>query len=495
MFIVVGAVATAAFAVFGALESDAKEREDAEKLDRDRTEREAAERAAAATAREHAIGSALRTEVRHAADVRPEAVGADRVNPRVLQRALSVDGDQLAYVHRHVDARLREHLARARDGRGPALVCLHGPSKAGKSRSMLEAIQVELPDAVLVAPDRTRENLKIVVDCEVLQHAAMPNGAVVVLWLDDLEGFVRLGNSGLDPNGVAKLKQKVPTLVIAATAGGRGLATSSEPGKLHAPLNDLLAHSAREDLLAALTTAGEREALAAVVSPEVAEEMQDGLGAVAVSGEQLVGILVSESHPSVDDGRRCAEGAALTWAAIAAYRLGVTEPIAEDVLCKLFACYTTNPTEAAFEAARRWATTPLYAQVALLRSHGNGLAPYDYVVQHAPGRADDAERCTWRELLESSPPEGLFQLGASAYLRGAMDEAVVASRRADERGHRAGAFNLGVLLRERGDLEGAEAAWRRADERGDPRRREQPRGAVTPRGRSTSGCCCNSVGT
>jgi tetratricopeptide (TPR) repeat protein len=428
--------------------------------------REAAERDAAAAARKHAIDVALRTAVCPAADVRPSAMGVDRVDPRVLERALIVAGGQLAYVHREVDARLREHLARARDGQGPALVCLHGPSKAGKSRSMLEAIQAALPGAALVMPDRTRENLKTVVDCEVLQQAAGSDGGVVVLWLDDLEGFVRLGNSGLDPNGLVDLKRKLPTLVVAATAGGRGLVTSSEPGKLHAPLNDLLAAAAREDLLAGLTTAGERKALAAVVSPELAEEMQDGLGAVAVSGAQLVGILVSQFHPRDEGGQRCAEGAALTWAAIAAYRLGVTEPIAEDVLRRLFACYTTTPTDAAFEAALQWATRPLYAQVALLRSHGTALAPYDYLVQHAPDRVDSPQRCAWRELMESSPPQGLFALGVSAYLRGATDDAIEANRRADQRGHAAGASNLGVLLADRGDLGGAEDAWRGADQRG-----------------------------
>jgi tetratricopeptide (TPR) repeat protein len=369
---------------------------------------------------------------------------------------------------------------------------------------MLEAIKAELPDAVLVAPNRTRTNLQTIIDRGVLQHAsAAGGGGVVVLWLDDLESFVRLGDSGLDGDGFAKLKQQLPSLVVAATAGGRGLVTNveHEPHDLQEPLSRLLKHNAsvREHLLVSLTTADERQALATIAPPELITDMQAALGAVAVSGEELVDILVSESHPGVDGGRTCAEGAALTWAAIAAYRLGVSEPLAEDEMRRLFACYSTTPTDAAFAAAVEWATRPLYAHVALLRRHGAALAPYDYVVQHAPRRTDDAERCTWRELLSSSSPERLLQLGWSAVVRGATDDAIDAFQHADERGlptastafglmlevrgdvenaeaayiradrhgHSHGAYNLGRLLKQRGDLEGAEAAWQRADKRGD----------------------------
>ena len=57
-----------------------------------------------------------------------------------------------------------------------------------------------------------------------------------MLWLDDLEGFARLGDSGLNWSGVAKLNHELPALVVAATAGGRGLVMLSEhePGQLQA---------------------------------------------------------------------------------------------------------------------------------------------------------------------------------------------------------------------------------------------------------------------
>ena len=428
------------------------------------------EQARAAAERERAIASALRVGVCTVRDVIAENLGVDVVDPRILERALKVEDDQLPYVTRgQVDERLRQHLAEARAGRGPALVCLRGSAKAGKSRSMLQAVKAELPDAAIVAPNRTRESLQSVLDCGVLQHAAGETNGFVVLWLDDLEGFVRVGNNGLDSNGLADLKQGLPGLVVGATAGGRGYATQAglKPSDLFQPLDDLLSHGVVEDLVPSLITAAEREALAAIVPPELVAEMQQGLGAVAVSGRGLVQILVSERNPNFDDGHLCKEGAALTWAAIDAYRLGVAEPISDELLRTLFSCYASTGNEGTFERALRWATTPLYAHVALLRGHGTAYAPYDYLVQHAPSTAVDAARCVWQKLLHTSAPDLLFQLGVSAYLRGMIDDAVDAFRRADEQGDATGAFNLGVLLGDSGDLDGAEAAYRRADERGD----------------------------
>ena len=68
------------------------------------------ERDAELSERDRAIEAALRTAVCCAADVSSDAIGVDPVDPRVLERALRVDGEQLAYVHRDVDARLRKHL-------------------------------------------------------------------------------------------------------------------------------------------------------------------------------------------------------------------------------------------------------------------------------------------------------------------------------------------------------------------------------------------------
>jgi hypothetical protein len=252
------------------------------------TSRQARERGARGTggqARDRGLGVGVCT----VAEVQIQEIGVDPVDPRVLGRALQREGDQLPYITRgDLDGQLREHLAQARSGGGPTLVCLCGPPKAGKSRSMLQALKAELPDAAIVAPDPERENLQAILDSDLLQQAAGERGGVVVLWLDDLEGFVRVGNSGLDGTTLAKLKEQLPGLVVAATTGRRGHITRTADGldMPREPLDDLLDHGVTEDLDPALATATEGDALAAVVPPDLAAEMHGGLGAVAAFGQR-----------------------------------------------------------------------------------------------------------------------------------------------------------------------------------------------------------------
>jgi hypothetical protein len=117
---------------------------------------------------------------------------------------------------------------------------------------MLHALRSEMPDALLVAPDRTRTNLQGLLDAGELQRLCEEGAGSVVLWLDDLEGFVRVGDNGLDTGRLEKLKREIPGLVVAATAGGRGLRAhaDSERTQLQQPLSDLLAGAACEPLLA-----------------------------------------------------------------------------------------------------------------------------------------------------------------------------------------------------------------------------------------------------
>jgi tetratricopeptide (TPR) repeat protein len=416
-----------------------------------------------------AIQAAVRVEIGPVAHLSPEEVGVDPVDPEVLGKATHVEGQQLNYAQRDIDRKLREHVANARHGRGPALVCVHGPSKAGKSRTMFEALRAEMPQAALVAPADARESVQTILDQGVLVEAADRHDGLVVLWLDDLEGFVRIGRRGVDANGIARVKREVPGLVVIATAGGRGAEARSATGdsEIFEPLETLMHSGVTEHLLPLPTSPAERDALHAIVPTALAAKMEErGLGAVAVSGERLVDILVSERHPRWSGGKPCPEGAALTRSAIDAYRLGVSEPIPADVLRRLFRCHTATPTTARFDRALEWATTPLYGNIAPMHGDDTALSPYDYLVQHAPQSPRRAHPCVWSELMDGVGPDGLFQLGLKAHGDGTTDRALEAYRRADERGVGAAAYNLGLLLTEHGDLEGAEAAYRRGDERG-----------------------------
>ena len=448
--------------------------------------------------RKRRIDGALRMAVSPVAQASPEQIGIDPVDPGVLAQAISTEGRQMRYVRRAVDGRVRAALANARAGSELPLVCVNGASKAGKSRTLFEALNAELSSAALVVPRATRADLQTVLDDGVLPEAAAAHGGAVVLLLDDLEGFVRLGDSGLDREELWSLKHAIPGLVVAATTGGRGLdGPHEEAAQLFEPLRALRACGVTEQLPAALGTDAERRALSEVVPAGLARAMQDGLGAFAVSGQALVNMLTSERHLRVDRGEPCPEGAALVWAAVGAYQLGVAEPLPDELLRRLFACHARSPTAERYERARWWATTPLYGDVALLRGDEHGWVPFDYVVQQASSNRIDADRCVWNELLAFGRVGDALLIGTAAANRGALedalaalaladrandpagannlgvvlerldriDEAIEAYRHADDLGHPLGAANLAYLLKQRGDLDGARKAYERAEQR------------------------------
>ncbi|ANZ40067.1 hypothetical protein BBK82_32540 [Lentzea guizhouensis] len=107
------------------------------------------------------------------------------------------------YVPRHVDASVRTAL---REGRHVLLV---GDSTAGKSRTAYEAMRVELPGHVLVAPADAAE---LATELAGLTGTRTPH----VLWLDDLHRY--LGAGVLTARSVAEL---TGTVVVIATIGRR----------------------------------------------------------------------------------------------------------------------------------------------------------------------------------------------------------------------------------------------------------------------------------
>ena len=83
------------------------------------------------------------------------------------------------YVHREVDARLREAIS----NREPPFVIIVGDSKAGKSRTAFEAVLAVLPAAALIVPTNTEVLGKLFFLDPPLDLRPAP----AVLWLDDLD--------------------------------------------------------------------------------------------------------------------------------------------------------------------------------------------------------------------------------------------------------------------------------------------------------------------
>ena len=174
-------------------------------------------------------------------------LGVDHEAREALE-AVGVDDDHAPYVARDVDAALCERLEEAAGRTGVSLVVLRGPSKAGKSRTLTEALHTlarrptsAFSDAVLVEPARPTENPAALVTLASAPpprelKANVPN----VIWLDDLEPFVTADANGLNARTLQEwfVDWARPILVV-ATSGGKGASTGAASG-YGEPLANLL---------------------------------------------------------------------------------------------------------------------------------------------------------------------------------------------------------------------------------------------------------------
>ncbi len=400
---------------------------------------------------------------RDEAGVAPEA-------PEALATLHRLTGDE--YLIRDVDEQLDSELASALRDKEARLIVLAGPSKAGKSRTLFEAMRRQLSDAEWVTPAD--------VDAldELMKPGGMPRltGSTAVLWLDDLELYVRVGLRGMGPGVLKRLSEDDDRQwIVLATAGGKGISQAGEVSKFSVPMEDLLRH-ATEIRLPAKLSVTERKRLRDY-APDAAERIsKDGIGEYMVAGEELIRKLDSGSHHHGDSP--CPQGQAVANTAIDWQRAGIVDPIPRSVLRDAYPNYLpdhADPSDTGFEEGLAWARKPLYSSVALV-SGREKLQPYDLVVTSVPEtRAIDPT--AWLCFLEAADPEQAFELGTLAFWRSQGETEVdwealseQAGRKAleaEDPGLRGYAFsNLGVLLAQRGDLRGAVDAYNQAFELG-----------------------------
>jgi tetratricopeptide (TPR) repeat protein len=402
------------------------------------------------------------------------------------------------YLQRDIDKDLRQALDETLAGGKPRLIMLHGPPKAGKSRTLLEAVlrHPNLRTATLIAPKRDAGALSWL-----LEPGHMPSfrPGPAVLWLDDLEYFVHpSGMKGMNPDVLISLDKWERHVVVLATAGGKGAALLTD-SNLSTPFNELLRSVRPLLLLSSDLSEDELSRARASYGVDQAEPMEKhGIGEFLVAAPELAHKLATERHPG--DTETCPEGAAVVWAAADWARSGMLRPVPEKLLRSLWRNYPGG-THGTFQNGLGWALRTIYRSSSLLLKEGGGYRPYESIVAYA-NRQRNINSATWDSIIELATPEEAFQLGVAAYNVGTLDRAEramqksgdaknpevagqalfnlgvlaeergdlegaeAAYRRADERGHADAAFALGVLLQQRGDLEGAEAAYRRADERG-----------------------------
>jgi tetratricopeptide (TPR) repeat protein len=361
------------------------------------------------------------------------------------------------YVPRDLDRPLSERLSTAATLNAVTLIVVSGPSKAGKSRTLLEAARVTLGHAWLIAPK----------DAEALARLARGGPPPEVadgpcaIWLDDIEPFaVAPREDGLNAGTLEAFQRWGRPVLVLATAGGKGGQLVGSEGYVE-PTHDLLrAHPGLE--LDAWLSEDERVALGGLehYTRAAAERIaREGIGEFMIAASQL--------RKKLAGGSRCPEGLAITQAAIDWRRLGLIRSVPRAALHALYVHYLPGPdSPERFERGLEWATTPLYSQVALLQGRDE-YEPYDYIVRYEHQRRRPVPPAIWDLVLDTYADDdelsavGLAAIGAADQVRGER-----AFRRGDQRGDGVAVYNLGVLLRDKGDLEGAEAAFRRGDERG-----------------------------
>lgn len=183
--------------------------------------------AAQKAARDAALDVALPAGLRTVADTDPyQAALVERTS---RAERLRRPDRRPPYVERDEDDEIRRALL------DPAkrFVLVQGVSRAGKGRSMFEAVAGTIPDHWLVIPG-CFEDLKVLGD----PWSPCPPGAKVVLWLNDLRDFVRPG--GLPSSWLDRWAQTAALKVVALGVDEQ-LEEIRGPGEIHQGLRDTLA--------------------------------------------------------------------------------------------------------------------------------------------------------------------------------------------------------------------------------------------------------------
>jgi hypothetical protein len=311
------------------------------------------------------------------------------------------------YVRRYVDDRLDGVLG----GGDGGIVLLVGDSAAGKSRSAYEALVRHRPDAQIVAPDPNTSLRALAARVGRLRVIEPPRLPPVVVWLDDLNSFLRAG--GLAFSDVEELTKTVGITVMATMR--------------HAPYRDLRAQP--RQITRTLDLFGEplfvdrsarEEERRDFVANFGVEPPAEGIGWFFVRANELRKRLWSDPEAA----RHVVE-LIVDWR-----RATGDRPVAREALQRL----TDVVHPVAHITVTDWlpklcADEP--AGTALVTARGDALTVPDLLVD----LADNDERrpidaATWRALLEVSSPEIAVTIGEAALARQQLDVATDAMEKA-----------------------------------------------------------------
>ncbi|WP_228799531.1 tetratricopeptide repeat protein [Nocardia nova] len=372
------------------------------------------------------------------------------------------------YVPRKIDGELAAATTSRR------LTVLIGPSKAGKTRTLFEALTRTCPDARLLAP--ARETLDALPNCPAYTDSPYP----IVVWLDDLGRFLT-GTAGLTPGRLAHLLTRpAPTTVVATLRREEhDRFHDTKRGEIAKDVVELLRQATIIELESTITDPSE-QAAAEAAYPDAGldhyRKLGYGLGEVLAGAPAVLDRYDRAARN--DPPLRAVIETTIDWA-----RIGRLDEIPEPTLTKLAALtLRRNRPEwepVAIRDAIREARTRVeaHAHIAALTTSWlsndiRGYRAFDYLVAADDGQHGRTPRSIpesfWHTATYDADKATLARVGYTAHMRGQSGIDISVTRRAAEAGEPVAMHNLAVLLGNRGESGDAEAWYRKAAEAGEP---------------------------
>ena len=330
-------------------------------------------------------------------------------------------------------------------------VLVVGDSTAGKTRLAYEAMRVCLPRYTCVKPQRP--------DALAAAITAAKDARPSVLWLDDLERYLRLG--GLTSAELAGLLHDAAgkVMVLATMRAREREDFSSRYDAARQPSERELARTGRAVLEAVTTeielqriwSPGELASAGKVAhDPRIADALRSaskyGLAEHMAAGPQLLRDLrdarsatpgTQTVNPPVGP-RGGPRGAALVNAAIDARLAGYDRPIPLPLLRDLHKIYLHAWGGAAlrpesWDSALAWATQPLHATSSLLEpADDDGYLAFDYLMDEAARNpaTPPIPDAVWRELVQHAEWAEIMEVAWQASVAGRLEHVDSAFTRA-----------------------------------------------------------------
>ncbi|WP_027346867.1 hypothetical protein [Hamadaea tsunoensis] len=376
------------------------------------------------------------------------------------------------YIPRDLDDLLRKWLRHRADGSG--IVVLVGPTAAGKSRTLFEALRHELPGWRLYIPADGADLDELVRHRPRLDHT--------VILLDELQTyftnrpltadtvkFLLAGRAGRVL--LAGTIRPVDLEAIVGPQTGIGQQMNSDAYQVMRMLASPSGRQAgaepaiRLDLPGRLSPAEQaRAAEIARADPRIA------LASERASDHAVIPTLAGATELIrhwTGDGADTAGRAVIT-AAVLARRCGHPDVLPAEVLAALAVALLAGRGAAPltadwFKAAIAWAEEPVRGQIAAVRQvrtqagRIDGYYVSDILVGHSLDERDPevagalADETSWRQLVDVATPDACGDIGSAAYRRGLSTIAESAWVKAADRGNRLATRRLALLLYELGE--------------------------------------------